>query len=128
MPSELSGGQRRRVAIARALTAKPKVLLYDEPTTGLDPITALTVDDEIIKLRDIEGVSAILVTHQLRDAFYVATHEAVQQGNELSFVKASPEKAQMTEFLMLKDGGVAFEGAADALRHSDDPYLKAFLS
>ena len=128
MPSELSGGQRRRVAIARALTAKPKVLLYDEPTTGLDPITALTVDDEIIKLRDVEGVSAILVTHQLRDAFYIATHEAVRDGEQLSFVKASPEKAKMTEFLMLKDGGVAFEGAAEELRHSDDPYLKAFLS
>ena len=128
MPSELSGGQRRRVAIARALTSKPKVLLYDEPTTGLDPITALTVDDEIIKLRDIEGVSAILVTHQLRDAFYIATHEAVRQGEQLVFVPAAPEKAQMTEFLMLKDGGVAFEGAADQLRHSNDPYLKAFLS
>ncbi len=128
MPSELSGGQRRRVAIARALTSKPKVLLYDEPTTGLDPITALTVDDEIIKLRDLEGVSAILVTHQLRDAFYVASHEAVRQGDDVSFVAASPEKAQMTEFLMLKDGLVAFEGAADALQHADDPYLKAFLS
>jgi phospholipid/cholesterol/gamma-HCH transport system ATP-binding protein len=128
MPSELSGGQRRRVAIARALTSKPKVLLYDEPTTGLDPITALTVDDEIIKLRDIEGVSAILVTHQLRDAFYVANHEAVRRGNELAFVAASPEKAKMTEFLMLKDGLVAFEGVAGELQHSDDPYLKAFLS
>jgi len=128
MPSELSGGQRRRVAIARALTAKPKVLLYDEPTTGLDPITALTVDHEIIKLRDIEGVSGILATHQLRDAFYVATHEGVRDGDRLSFVAASPEKSQMTEFLMLKDGGVAFEGAADDLRHADDPYLKAFLS
>ena len=128
MPSELSGGQRRRVAIARALTSKPKILLYDEPTTGLDPITALTVDDEIIKLRDIEGVSAILVTHQLRDAFYVATHEAVQKGDALSFEKASPEKADMTEFLMLRDGVVAFEGAADELKQSVDPYLKAFLS
>ena len=75
-----------------------------------------------------EGVSAILVTHQLRDAFYVATHEAVRKGNELEFVQASPAKAEMTEFLMLKDGLVAFEGAADELRHSDDPYLKAFLS
>ena len=73
MPSELSGGQRRRVAIARAMAAKPRILLYDEPTTGLDPITATTVDEEIIKLRDIEGVSSIVVTHQLRDAFYVAT-------------------------------------------------------
>ena len=72
MPSELSGGQRRRVAIARAMAAKPRILLYDEPTTGLDPITALTIDEEIIKLRDLENVSSIVVTHQLRDAFYVA--------------------------------------------------------
>ncbi len=79
MPSELSGGQRRRVAIARAMAAKPRILLYDEPTTGLDPITALTVDEEIIKLRDLEGVSSILVTHQLRDAFFVAEHIAVQK-------------------------------------------------
>src|SRR3954467_5033440 len=76
MPSELSGGQRRRVAIARAMAAKPRILLYDEPTTGLDPITSLTVDEEIIKLRDLEGVSSILVTHQLRDAFFVAEHTA----------------------------------------------------
>ncbi|HEX6164148.1 MAG TPA: ATP-binding cassette domain-containing protein, partial [Vicinamibacterales bacterium] len=73
MPSELSGGQRRRVAIARAMAAKPRILLYDEPTTGLDPITATTVDEEIVKLRDLENVTSILVTHQLRDAFFVAT-------------------------------------------------------
>ena len=84
MPSELSGGQRRRVAIARAMAAKPRILLYDEPTTGLDPITATTVDDEIIKLRDLENVSSIVVTHQLRDAFYVATHEAVRDGRRRS--------------------------------------------
>ena len=77
MPSELSGGQRRRVAIARAMAAKPRILLYDEPTTGLDPITSLTVDEEIIKLRDLEGVSSVLVTHQLRDAFFVAEHAAL---------------------------------------------------
>src|ERR1041385_5665806 len=65
MRSELSGGQRRRVAIARAMAFKPRILLYDEATTGLDPITATTVDDEIIKLRDLEGVSSIVVTHQL---------------------------------------------------------------
>ena len=79
MPSELSGGQRRRVAIARAMAAKPRMLLYDEPTTGLDPITATTVDEEIVKLRDLEGVSSIVVTHQLRDAFYVATHAALRR-------------------------------------------------
>src|SRR5258708_17506458 len=65
MPSELSGGQRRRVSIARAMAFKPRILLYDEATTGLDPITATTIDDEIIKLRDPEHVSSILVTHQL---------------------------------------------------------------
>ena len=82
MPSELSGGQRRRVAIARAMAAKPGILLYDEATTGLDPITAMTVDEEIIKLRDLEGVTSIVVTHQLRDAFFVATHEAVREGDQ----------------------------------------------
>jgi phospholipid/cholesterol/gamma-HCH transport system ATP-binding protein len=128
MPSELSGGQRRRVAIARALTAKPRLLLYDEPTTGLDPITALTIDDEIMKLRDLEKVTSIIVTHQLRDAFHIATHEAVSRNGTLEFVAASPEKSADTEFLMLKDGGVAFEGSAAELRASTDAYLRAFLS
>jgi phospholipid/cholesterol/gamma-HCH transport system ATP-binding protein len=128
MPSELSGGQRRRVAIARALTARPRILLYDEPTTGLDPITALTVDDEIVKLRDLEHVSSIIVTHQLRDAFYIATHQAVLRDGALSFVKASPETLGQTAFLMLKDGRVAFEGQANELRGSGDEYLRAFLS
>ena len=76
LPSALSGGQRRRVAIARAMAARPTLLLYDEATTGLDPMTALTVDSEVVKLRDLERVTSVLVTHQLRDAFYVATHEA----------------------------------------------------
>ena len=129
MPSDLSGGQRRRVAIARAMAAKPRILLYDEPTTGLDPITACTVDDEIIKLRDLENVSSILVTHQLRDAFYVATHEAVPRDDGLlQIVPAGEEKSQEAEFIMLKDGGIAFEGQAAELRASSDVYLKTFLS
>ena len=129
MPSELSGGQRRRVAIARAMAAKPRILLYDEPTTGLDPITASTVDDEIIKLRDLENVSSILVTHQLRDAFYVATHEAERRDDGLLHIAlADPDKAEEAEFIMLKDGAVAFEGHAAELRASSDAYLKTFLS
>ena len=121
MPSELSGGQRRRVAIARAMAFKPRILLYDEATTGLDPITATTVDDEIIKLRDLEDVSSIVVTHQLRDAFYVATHMArARRGRRRSaIVPATPEKEREAEFIMLRDGLIVFEGDADELRAID---------
>jgi phospholipid/cholesterol/gamma-HCH transport system ATP-binding protein len=128
MPSELSGGQRRRVAIARAMAAKPKILLYDEPTTGLDPITATTVDDEIIKLRDLENVSSIVVTHQLRDAFYVATHTAVRENGVVRVVPAERQKAEEAEFIMLKDGLIVFEGHSKELHESQDEYLKTFLS
>jgi phospholipid/cholesterol/gamma-HCH transport system ATP-binding protein len=129
MPSELSGGQRRRVAIARAMAARPRLLLYDEATTGLDPITALTVDDEIIKLRDLENVSSIVVTHQLRDAFYVATQEANRgQDGAVVIEPADPAKAEEAEFIMLRDGRIAFEGTAAELRATKDPYLRAFLS
>ena len=130
MPSELSGGQRRRVAIARAMTAKPRILLYDEPTTGLDPITALTIDEEVIKLRDLEGVSSIVVTHQLRDAFFVAEHMALRENGQLRFEKAPPRKADEAEFIMLKDGQISFEGNASELRDASqkDPYINSFLS
>jgi len=130
MPSELSGGQRRRVAIARAMAAKPCILLYDEPTTGLDPITSLTVDEEIVKLRDLEGVSSVLVTHQLRDAFFVAEHAAERNGQGLRFPKAAPEKLEEAEFIMLKDARVAFEGTARELHDAarTDPYIQSFLS
>jgi phospholipid/cholesterol/gamma-HCH transport system ATP-binding protein len=128
MPSELSGGERRRVAIARAVASRPTILLYDEPTTGLDPITALSIDHEIIKLRDLERVSSIIVTHQLRDAFSIATHEGRVVDGVTQFTEASEETRDRTEFLMLKDGGLAFRGRAEALTASTDPYLRAFLA
>lgn len=130
-PSELSGGQRRRVAIARAMAAKPRILLYDEPTTGLDPITSITIDEEIIKLRDLEEVSSIVVTHQLRDAFFVAEHMAVREGAEgVRFERAPAQKADEAEFIMLREGKIAFEGNATELRdvQKRDPYIEAFLS
>ena len=74
----MRGRQRRRVAIARAMCARPALLLFDDPTTGLDPITAASVNDEVVKLRDLEHVTSVLVTHQIRDAHYVAVHRAAR--------------------------------------------------
>ena len=128
-PSALSGGQRRRVAIARAMAARPTLLLYDEATTGLDPMTALTVDAEIVKLRDLERVTSVLVTHQLRDAFYVATHEARRSASgDVELVEAAEAKVEEADFVMIREGRVAFEGSAHDLRTSKDPYLQTFLS
>jgi phospholipid/cholesterol/gamma-HCH transport system ATP-binding protein len=128
MPSELSGGQRRRVAIARALAARPGIILYDEATTGLDPITAITVDQEMVKLRDLENVTSVVVTHQLRDAFYVATHEAVRRDGRVEIVPADAAKCDEAEFMMLRDGRVSFEGNAAELRRATDSYIRTFLS
>jgi phospholipid/cholesterol/gamma-HCH transport system ATP-binding protein len=126
MPSELSGGQRRRVAIARAIAAKPSLLLFDDPTSGLDPITATTVDDEIVKLRDLEHVTSIAVTHQIRDAFYVATHEAVRTNDRVQILSAA-EKAERVTFMVLNEGRIHFEGSAAELQASRDGYLREFL-
>ena len=127
MPSALSGGQRRRVAIARAMAAKPGLLLFDDPTTGLDPITATTVDDEIVKLRDLEQVTSIVVTHQIRDAYYVATHEAVRKDGQLLIQEANESKSARADFMVLHEGRIHFEGTATELLASADPYLKTFL-
>jgi phospholipid/cholesterol/gamma-HCH transport system ATP-binding protein len=123
-PSELSGGQRRRVAIARAMAAKPSLLLFDDPTTGLDPIIATTVDDEIVKLRDLQGVTSMVVTHQIRDAFYVATHQAVRQDGRVQIVAADDTKAR---FIVLHDCRIGFEGTGAELLASPDDYLREFL-
>src|SRR5262245_36759765 len=126
LPSELSGGQRRRVAIARAMASKPGLLLFDDPTTGLDPIIASTVDNEIVKLRDLERVTSIVVTHQIRDAFYVATHQAIGGGGHVDIVEAEAS-LERAEFMVLHEGGIIFQGSADELLASQDAYLREFL-
>jgi phospholipid/cholesterol/gamma-HCH transport system ATP-binding protein len=104
-------------------------MLYDEPTTGLDPITATTITDLIVKVRDLDGVSSILVTHQLRDAFNVARSFVMRDGDEVSFSRIEElESLSGTEFLMLRDGSVSFAGSPHELLTSRDAYLKEFLS
>jgi phospholipid/cholesterol/gamma-HCH transport system ATP-binding protein len=127
MPSGLSGGQRRRVAIARAMAARPNLVLLDDPTTGLDPITATTIDDQIVKLRDLQQVTSIVVTHQIRDAFYVATHEAVRANGRVQIRAADTTKVEQTSFMVLHEGRIYFEGSGAELRASHDAYLKEFL-
>jgi phospholipid/cholesterol/gamma-HCH transport system ATP-binding protein len=125
--TELSGGQRRRVAIARAMAANPTLLLLDDPTTGLDPITAASVDDEIVKLRDLHDVTSIVVTHQIRDAVYVATHKAVRQGGHITIEEADLDRTGRVQFLVLRDGRIHFAGTQEELLASPDGYLKEFL-
>jgi len=127
LPSELSGGQRRRVAIARAMAPDPELLLFDDPITGLDPMIAMTVDKEILKVRDLHHATALVVTHQIRDAFYIATHQAVQEGGRVRFVEADAVKAAQAEFMVLHDGRIHFHGTAAELLASQDSYLKNYL-
>ena len=128
-PSELSGGQRRRVAIARAMASKPGILLYDEATTGLDPITAITVDEEIVKLRDLEERE--LDRGDAPAARRLLRRDPRGQAQTAAAIEVAPAdaaKADEAEFIMLKEGLVAFEGNAAELRASTDPYIRTFLS
>ena len=127
MPATLSGGERRRVGIARAMASRPALLLFDDPTTGLDPIIATTVDDEIIKLRDLQRVTSLVVTHQIRDAYYIATHQAVQRDGRVTIVTADDHTAAQTEFMVLHGGRIRFHGSASELLASQDGYLREFL-
>jgi phospholipid/cholesterol/gamma-HCH transport system ATP-binding protein len=104
-PSQLSGGMRKRVSLARALVANPKIVLYDEPTTGLDPITTNSVDSMIDQAKHRRGVTSMVISHDIASAFRVADRLAV-----------------------LYDGRIAAQGTPEEVRRSDDPYVQRFLS
>src|SRR6195952_5835029 len=104
MPAELSGGQKKRVALARAIALEPRVILYDEPTTGLDPIRSDVINELILKLQRELKVTSIIVTHDMKSAFKVADR-----------------------IVMLNDGKVIFDGTADEIRASDHPIVRPFV-
>lgn len=103
-PSELSGGQRKRAGLARAIATEPKYLLYDEPTTGLDPLTTAVIDDLIIRMAHELGATGLVITHDMKSAFHISDRVA-----------------------MLYDGRVRYEGTPDDFRGTDDPVVKAFI-
>lgn len=130
MPSALSGGQRRRVGIARAMASKPGLLLFDDPITGLDPLIATDIDHEIVKLRDLEDVTAFVVTHQIRDAFYIAEHQAGKTADgTIEVVKKDSSEVTGVCFMVLHDGRIMFQGTARELlaARDSDPYLQEYL-
>ena len=104
MPAELSGGMRKRVGIARAIALRPKYILYDEPTTGLDPVTAATIDALMVRMREQLHVTGIVITHDMRSAYTVGTRIA-----------------------MLYEGKVRAVGTIEEIQHSTDPLVRQFI-
>ncbi len=105
MPGELSGGMRKRVAFARAIIRKPEVVLYDEPTTGLDPIMSDSIDRLIVKMRERFGVTSVVVTHDMHSAYSIAHRIA-----------------------MLHEGKIYVVDAVDGIRKSKDPVISNFVN
>ena len=104
MPAELSGGMRKRVGIARAIALRPKYILYDEPTTGLDPVTSATIDALMVRMRDQLGVTGIVITHDMRSAYTVGTRIA-----------------------MLYEGTLRAVGSVSEIQRSSDPLVRQFI-
>src|ERR1044072_727134 len=129
MPIELSGGMRRRVGIARALVGGPKIVMFDEPTAGLDPPTARTICELAIKLRDLEDVSSIFVTHEMNNVQYLTSEYAVvNDEGEINFEEEGQRLCLVnTKVIMLRGGKIIFEGTDEALHKNQDAYIQRFI-
>lgn len=129
-PAELSGGMRRRVSIARALIDQPPIVYYDSPTAGLDPVTSQTIITLILRLRDLNGVTSLLATHRLQDAFGLANFVFEPKAHRVVPVWEDGDGRHFaaTNVLVIREGQIYFRGETQELLKSDDPYLRQFLA
>ncbi|MBS1798729.1 MAG: ATP-binding cassette domain-containing protein [Acidobacteria bacterium] len=126
-PPELSGGMRRRVSIARAIVSEPDLILYDSPTGGLDPITSTTIIELVMKERDVNHTTSLLITHRLQDAFTLAMNRYDPEKGTMERIPGNGVD-EGTKFLVLNEGRVVFDGTIHELVGSTDPWLKQYLS